>query len=241
MRIAVVSDVHGNLTALYAVVADIEEQGVDLVVQGGDLVGGSRNAEVIDLVRERGWPGVYGNAEEMLWLPEQVARNVPGPQFERMRNVVLTATIPFVREAIGTERLNWLQSLPTRWTHAGVAVMHAGPDDVWRSPWSNASDEELTSVYGPLGYRTVVYGHIHHPFVRHLSTLTVANSGSLSFSYDGDPRAAYVLIDDDDVVVRRVEYNVEEEIRLLAAARYPDAEWMAQMYRAARPVPPPSG
>src|SRR5688572_21700471 len=131
MRIAVVSDVHGNLTALYAVIADIEEQGVDLVVQGGDLVGGSRNAEVIDLVRERGWPGVYGNAEEMLWMPEQVARSVPGPQFERMRTVVLTETIPYLREAIGTERLNWLQSLPTRWTHAGVAVMHAGPDDVW--------------------------------------------------------------------------------------------------------------
>ena len=48
MRIAVVSDVHGNLTALYAVDADIKKQDVDLVVQGGDLVGGSRNAEVID-------------------------------------------------------------------------------------------------------------------------------------------------------------------------------------------------
>jgi predicted phosphodiesterase len=71
MRIAVLSDVHGNLTALEAVVADLTATSPDLVVHGGDLVGGSRNAEVIDLVRDCGWPGVYGNAEEMLWMPEQ--------------------------------------------------------------------------------------------------------------------------------------------------------------------------
>ena len=229
MRIAIVSDIHGNLTALEAVVADLNRVGADLIVQGGDLVGGSRNAEVIDLVRDRGWPGVYGNAEEMLWMPEAVTRNVPGPQFERMRRVVLTEAIPFIWHAIGEERLDWLKSLPRRWKQDEVAVMHAGPDDVWRSPWSTASDQELESVYGPLGFRVVVYGHIHHAFVRRLSKFTVANSGSLSFSYDGDPRAAYVVIDGDEVVVHRVEHDVEEELRLLSAAHYPDADWLAQI------------
>ena len=121
-----------------------------------------------------------------------------------------------------------------------MTVVHAGPDDVWRSPWSNASDEELESVYRPLGSRVVVYGHLHHAFVRRLSTFTVANSGSLSFSYDGDPRAAYIVIDGDDIVVRRVEYDIEEELRLLSAAHYPDADWLAQIYRAARPILPPT-
>ena len=122
-----------------------------------------------------------------------------------------------------------------------VIVMHAGPNDVWHSPWSNASDEELESLYGPLGYRAVVYGHIHHAFVRRLSRFTVANSGSLSFSYDGDSRAAYVLIDGGEIMIRRVEYDIEEEIRRLSAARYPNADWLAQIYRAARPIPPPIG
>src|SRR5262245_61591374 len=126
MRVAIVSDIHGNLTALEAVVADLKEVGADLIVQGGDLVGGSRDAEVIDLVRERNWPGVYGNAEEMLWIPEQVTRNVPGPQFERMRNVVLTKTIPFICEAIGEERLAWLRSLSRRWAHEDVTVTPIG-------------------------------------------------------------------------------------------------------------------
>jgi hypothetical protein len=76
---------------------------------------------------------------------------------------------------------------------------------------------------------------------RRLSTFTVANSGSLSFSYDGDPRAAYVVIDGDEIVIRRVEYDVEAELRLLSAAHYPDADWLAQIYRAAKPVPPPKG
>ena len=240
MRIAIVSDIRGNLTALEAVIADLKKVSADLIVQGGDLVGGSRDAEVIDLVREHSWPGVYGNAEEMLWMPEQVTRNVPGPQYRRMRNVVLTETIPFISRAIGEERLDWLRSLPKRWTHDEVTVMHAGPDDVWHSPWSNASDEELEGFYGPLGCRTVVYGHIHHAFVRRLSKFTVANSGSLSFSYDGDPRAAYIVIDGEEIRIRRVEYDVDEEIRWLSAVHYPDADWLAQIYRAATPIPPPA-
>jgi putative phosphoesterase len=240
MRIAIVSDIHGNLTALEAVLADLKTMSADLIVQAGDLVGGSRNAEVIDLVRDRRWPGVYGNAEEMLWMPEQVTRNVPGPQFDRMRNVVLTETIPFIRQAIGEERLEWLKRLPRRWTHDEVTVMHAGPDDVWQSPGANASDEELEVFFGPLGVDAVVYGHIHHSFVRRLPEFTVANSGSLSFSYDGDPRAAYILIDGQHIVIRRVEYDIEEEISRLSAVHYPDADWLAQIYRAARPIAPPS-
>jgi predicted phosphodiesterase len=118
--------------------------------------------------------------------------------------------------------------------------MHAGPDDVWQSPGANASDEELEVFFGPLGVDAVVYGHIHHSFVRRLPEFTVANSGSLSFSYDGDPRAAYLLIDREDIVIRRVEYDIEDEINRLAAVHYPDADWLAQIYRAARPIAPPS-
>src|SRR5262245_66038892 len=96
MRTAILSDIHGNLTALEAVVADLKNVSADLVVQGGDLVGGSRNAEVIDLVREHGWSGVYGNAEEMLWMPEQVTRNVPGYRVQRLRGDGITDTFPVI-------------------------------------------------------------------------------------------------------------------------------------------------
>jgi 3',5'-cyclic AMP phosphodiesterase CpdA len=64
MRIAVVSDIHGNLTAFNAVLHDLKIAAPDLILHGGDLAhGGSSPAEVVDLVRTFGWPGVMGNAD----------------------------------------------------------------------------------------------------------------------------------------------------------------------------------
>jgi hypothetical protein len=88
--------------------------------------------------------------------------------------------------------------------------------------------------------KQVVYGHIHQPFVRRLSTFTVANSGAVSLSYDGDRRAAYVLLDGEQFEIRRVEYNVEEEIRLLFDTDDPFAESTAGTLRAGRYVPLPA-
>jgi len=240
MRIAVVSDIHGNLTALEAVLADLRQVGADLVIQGGDLAGsGSRPAEVIDRVRDLKWPGVFGNSDEMLWRPDRLAEILGAPQFDRLREMLLTEIIPSTYEAIGPDRLAWLRALPVRFSTGELAVVHAGPDDAWRSPASNAADEELERVYAPLSAHSVVYGHIHVSFVRRLPSFTVVNSGSVSLSYDGDPRAAYAVIDGDRVEIRRVEYDVEEEIARLKAARYPEAGWIAEMLRAARYVPLP--
>ncbi|MGI8564344.1 MAG: metallophosphoesterase family protein [Candidatus Dormibacter sp.] len=67
MRLAIVSDIHGNLAALEAVIADLERQGPDLVVHGGDLaLNGPRPVEVLDRVRALGWPGVVGNTDQAL-------------------------------------------------------------------------------------------------------------------------------------------------------------------------------
>lgn len=82
-----------------------------------------------------------------------------------------------------------------------------------------------------------MYGHIHHPYVRRLATFTVANSGAVSLSYDGDARASYALVDDDRIEMRRVEYDVEEEIGLLLRTDDPFAESTAQTLRSGRYVP----
>jgi predicted phosphodiesterase len=240
VRIAIVSDVHANLTALEAVIADLAKTAPDLVVSGGDLLsGGSSPAEVIDRIRGLGWPGVRGNTDEMLWRRDRVEETLAAPQFASLRKMVLGHVIPATLEAIGAERRAWLRSLPLVWSHEGVAVAHAAPDDAWRSPGVKASDEELERVYAPLEAATVVYGHIHHPFVRALARMTVANSGSVSLSYDGDARASYAIVEDDGVEIRRVEYDIDEEIARLRAGRDPYAEWTAQMLRAGSFVPLP--
>jgi putative phosphoesterase len=240
MRVAVVSDIHGNFTALEAVIADLKSVSPDLVVHGGDLLGGGvRQAEVVDRIRDLGWPGVFGNADEMLWNPDRLAAQLQAPALQRVREIVsdhVAATL----DAIGTERLTWLRGLPMRWSRDGLTVVHAGPDDPWRSPSADASDEDLLNTYGPLGTARVVYGHIHRAFVRRLPSVTVANSGSVSLSYDGDPRSAYAVVDDDRIVIRRVEYDIECEASSLIEMHYPHATWIGEMLRKAAFVPPPA-
>jgi putative phosphoesterase len=240
MRVAVVSDIHGNLTALDAVIADLKDVSPDLVVHGGDLLGGGggHQAEVVDRIRDLGWPGVHGNTDEILWNPDRISEHLQGPAFQRLREIVaqhVAATL----EAIGDERLNWLRALPVCWSENGLTVVHAGPDNVWRSPSADASDDELVSIYAPLGSRSVVYGHIHRAFVRRLPSFTLANSGSVTLSYDGDPRSAYAVVDDDQITIRRVEYDIEREVARLFQVQYPHAAWIAEMLRRATYVAPP--
>src|ERR1039457_5869072 len=70
MRIAVVSDIHGNRTAFEAVLEDLRQTSPDLILHGGDLAdGGSSPVEIVDQIRDLGWPGVVGNTDEMLSTP----------------------------------------------------------------------------------------------------------------------------------------------------------------------------
>src|SRR6266478_3239047 len=70
MRIAIVSDIHGNRTAFEAVLADLRHTSPDLILHGGDLAdGGASPVEIVDQIRELGWQGVVGNTDEMLFRP----------------------------------------------------------------------------------------------------------------------------------------------------------------------------
>src|SRR5580658_6425550 len=113
MRIAVLSDVHGNLTAFEAVLADIRQCSPDLVLHGGDLAdGGSSPIEIVDRIRTLGWLGVLGNTDEMLVQPESLEEfashsSAPPALWEAIRQIA-SAT----RQRLGEERLAWLRELP---------------------------------------------------------------------------------------------------------------------------------
>ncbi len=230
MRIAVVSDIHGNRTAFEAVLADLRLCSPDLIFHGGDLVAsGASPAEIVDRIRDLGWPGVVGNTDEMLWVPEsltELANQSPKLQpllaaFQQMA----TAT----REALGEKRLTWLRGLPRIQVHGSMALVHASPENLWRAPLDSASDAELESVYAPLGQPIAVYAHIHRSYIRKIPGMTVANTGSLSLSYDGDRRAAYLLLDEDRPSIRRVEYDVEKELEALSCCGLPHSDWVAKI------------
>ena len=235
-RLAIVSDVHGNLSALEAVIDDIERRRIERVVHGGDLaLGGAQPGQVIDRVRELGWPGVVGNVDELLWRPEEHAsQRQRAPKLHDLLGVLFEQHAPATRELLGTERIAWLRTLPCEWREHDLTVVHARPGDLWHAPLPDADDAQLASTYGRCGAPTVVYGHIHRPFVRRIGDLTVANSGSVGSPFDGDPRASYLLADAGEPEVVRVEYDVEREVSLRLGSGYPDAARIAETRRQGR-------
>jgi predicted phosphodiesterase len=238
MRIAIVSDVHGNLTALEAVVADLKRCAPDVLFHGGDLAhGGGRPAEVIDRIRELGWAGVRGNTDEMLWAPEALRKFAAGLPGLQDTFAAIEEMIPRTCEWLGEERLGWLKTLPLVQRHGLLALVHAKPNDLWRAPLPEAGDGELQDAYQALNAGTVVYAHIHQSYVRELPGMTVANTGSVSLSYDGDTRASYLIVDEGKPVIRRVEYDLDREMDVLRRCGLPHAEWIGRTLRAGRYVP----
>ena len=230
MRIAIVSDIHGNRTAFEAVLADLKRTSPDFILHGGDLAdGGSSPVEIVDRMRDLGWPGVVGNTDEMLFRPESLTEFAsPLPKLQPMFDAIAEMAAA-TREMLGEERLAWLRGLPRMQVYAPMALVHASPESLWRAPAPEASDAELEAVYAPLGQPVAIYGHIHRSYIRSLSEMTVANTGSVSMSYDGDRRAGYLLLDGSTPTIRRVEYDVDRELRALAACGLPHSHWVAKM------------
>jgi 3',5'-cyclic AMP phosphodiesterase CpdA len=110
MRLAIISDVHGNLTALEGVIADIQNTSPDLVLQGGDLVvGGPRPGEVVDRSRQRGWAGAVGNTDEVLWTPEKFEERVQRAPKLRALLDILFHDFSATCDLLGDERIHWLR------------------------------------------------------------------------------------------------------------------------------------
>jgi predicted phosphodiesterase len=228
------------------VVADLRQLKPDLVFQGGDVAfGGSQPAEVIDCIIQEGWKGVLGNTDEMLW--DTSARSVleaSAPALKPLFKVFFESCAPATCEMIGESRLAWLRALPAELRHENqghenLALMHASPGNLWRAPMDTADDAELEKAYSQLGAQIVVYCHIHRPFIRQVENMTVCNTGSVGSPYDGDPRASYLMIDEGQPAIRRVEYDIEKEVGRLLASDYPYKEWIAENRRKGSYVPPP--
>jgi putative phosphoesterase len=239
VRIAIVSDIHGNLTAFEAVLADLRLTAPDIVYHGGDLAdGGSSPVEIVDRIRDLGWPGVMGNTDEMLARPESLTEFASGRPALASLFKLVAEMAAVSREALGEDRLRWLGALPRTQLAGDAVLVHGTLESPWRSPGAAASDPDLEAAYGSLGRPVALYGHIHTPYVRQLAPLTVANSGSVGLPYDGDRRASYLLLDDYKPSIRRVEYDLERERQALFASGLPHAEWVARTQQSASPQMP---
>ncbi len=244
MRIAIVSDIHGNRTAFEAVLKDLKQVSPDVVLHGGDLAdSGSSPAEIVDQVRAFGWKGVLGNTDEIHTRPESLEEFATPSSAPRSIWVAIREMAAWTHEMLAEERIAWLKVLPRTLVLDSLTLVHASPQNLWLSPTPESSDAEFQSAYASLDSPVVVYGHIHRPFIHSVphpvrGEIAIVNSGSVSLSYDGDPRASYALIDGARSTIRRVDYDAEKEVRSVIDSGVPHADWIARTLRKSSPQLP---
>jgi predicted phosphodiesterase len=222
-RVAVLSDTHGHLQSLEAVLADARAAGAQEMVVAGDIVNfGPNSAEVVDLLRERGAQMIRGNHEVELVATYGTAAMPPqlalGPRFVLARWAI---------ESLGAERRAFLSALPDYLLlDEATIVVHGSPRHVRDAVSAAKTDEELAQMWAGAPARVAFVGHTHRPLIRDLPAADggpphrFVNVGSAGINLDGDPRATYVLATsgptgtpgDWQVEIRRVRYDVEAAV-----------------------------
>ena len=196
LRVAIFSDVHGNLAALRAVLAAIDRRRpVQLTVAAGDLVApvGPRPAETFDLLVESGCLLLLGNEDARLW---DGPHDQPGSPFSEL----IARQVPWYLDQLGDPRLDALRRLPRQLRLSpapgqDLLIVHASPGEVGgHAATPDADEEKLRECYGGAGARVIAFGHWHQSFVREWAEGTLVNVASVSLPKDGQPLAAYSIL-----------------------------------------------
>jgi len=237
MRYALLSDVHANLPALDAVLADVDRRGdVRAVYHLGDLVGYSSNPnEVVARLRERAVTGVAGNYDSTVATDYKHC----GCRSESPRQEALAhASYEWTRAHVSPATKAFLGGLPFRLDlkprgghTAGptVTLVHATPASNLVYVTEDRPDAFLTKMAQQAGLKpgdVLCFGHTHKPWHRVVDGVHFVNTGSVGRPKDGDWRAGYVLLDAGDGEPRaefvRVAYDVEAAARGVLAAGLPE-------------------
>jgi predicted phosphodiesterase len=186
VRIAIVSDIHGNLLALDAVMADLEQKSPDEIWCGGDLGwAGPWASECIERVRRAGWLTIKGNTD--VWItgdPQTIDDREARNEAKRLAD----------QHSISDDDAQWLLNLPLGHNAPGsILLVHGTPNSPFDAPMPDADATEFVPYEGRA--QIVVYAHVHRAFTRRLADGTlVTNTGSVGLPMDGD-EACYLLID----------------------------------------------
>ncbi|MFN7961537.1 MAG: metallophosphoesterase family protein [Thermoanaerobaculia bacterium] len=213
-RIAVLADIHGNLPALEAVVADLADQSVDEVLVGGDMVGrGPQGSAVVQRIAELGWPSVKGNHEDYLL---DFRRGAVPADWLSMASREWSAARWMAAE-LAPEDVARIDALPfslTARSAPGLRLVHGSTRSANEGlgPWSR--DDELARELEQVEERLLVCAHTHRPMVRRLPGGTVVNVGSVGLPFNRDRRAQYAIFEGDGerftIEPRAVPYDLEE-------------------------------
>jgi predicted phosphodiesterase len=237
MRYALISDVHANLPALEAVLAQVDARNdLDAVYHLGDLVGYAPwPNEVVALLRERAIPGVAGNYDST------TATDYPhcGCRYEDPRQEELShLSYAWTRAHLSPGTKRWLGTLPFRLDIRPLGGHAAGPSLIlvhgnpvlntvyWTEDRSDAFCLKMADYLGAKAGDVVAFGHTHKPWRREVAGIHFVNTGSVGRPKDGDWRAGYVVVEVGDgaegVEFVRVAYDLARAAAAIRESELPD-------------------
>ena len=206
--------------ALEACLADLAaEGGANRIVAAGDLcMDGPRPRKVVRRLKEIGAAVVRGNTDRMIALED------PTQYDEDDRDGIM-----WQRGALGQDWVAWLGAAPRTLAIGdgadGLFVCHATPKSDDEHVWPDAPDEQLEAMVDGIVQRTLVFGHLHYPYVRNWRRRTFVNVASAGLPKDGDPRAHYAIFSKQNdgwtIRSRRVAFDVDKVERQLRKSGIP--------------------
>ena len=213
MRVAALYDVHGNAPALEAVLDEIDSEGIEQVVFGGDIVAGPLPLETLALVRSREAAFVRGNADRLLESPESSAEEDEGRRW--------------IVQQLDRDEIAWLTNLPFSTVIEDVLYVHATPKDDESVITELTTERRLAELLDDVEQDLVVGGHTHMQLERRAGSTGFVNAGSVGRPYEAEPGAYWAVISEGKVDFRRTEYDLERAAAAIRASGHPMAEELA--------------
>jgi predicted phosphodiesterase len=188
MRVAIVSDLHGNTFALEAILEDIAKQGVDQIIVAGDSVNGHPNSKQCwDMVMKLGCPVLQGNHEQYMYR-----LNTPSaePEWAQER----FQTIQYFHSQFSSVDLENMRVLPLMYSLPDLLICHATPRDAFKSLYSHNSDLELETAFAGTTETNIVRGHNHNWFTTQWKGRTMYSIDSAGLPLTGNTNAPYAIL-----------------------------------------------
>jgi predicted phosphodiesterase len=221
VRVAILSDIHGNAVALEACLADLAVAGgADRIVAAGDLcMDGPRPRKVLRRLKEAGAHVIRGNTDRMIALDDPAAYEAEDRE-----------AIIWQRGALGQDWVAWLGAAPMTVAigddAAGLLIAHATPKRDDEHIWPDASDAQLEALTDGVRQHTMAFGHLHVPYVRMWRDRMFVNVASAGLPKDGDARAHYAILTQQSggwsVRSRRVAFDVDKVERQIRKSGMPN-------------------
>jgi putative phosphoesterase len=227
-RVAVITDIHANLPALEAVLADVDQRQVDAIYSGGDLVGyGPHPNEVCARLEELGIPTIYGNYDYAIARDLDdcgCAYITPHDRELGQRSVEWTLQHTNARSKAFMRELPF--DLRFQVGESQVHLVHGSPRKVNEYLFEDKPDSLYQRLAAAEDARVLVFGHTHKPWIRDIGGVRFVNCGSVGKPKDGDPRAAFAVLEwtGSEVAARieRVAYDAAAVAGEVAASGLPE-------------------